>query len=864
MTRSKMTSRRSEIWIIFTVLILHNLWWWLRFPVFLQTLGKQGFNFWGLWLAGSLASWWLDQQNVELAPWARSYSGWVVRLGLAIATLDSGPTLASLACVISLILCLGQTGQSSQGANRYAPPIGQAVCELASLAGLMLLRQWVFADQFPSMKAGLTSWPQLACPLLAGLLYFALRQLIWNWFERTDSTPNDQKIAYSFLWKSSRTSEAVAALSLALVTYAAQGTIQAPSPIAYLALSGCLGVLYLINRGLANEIFRVQSKIAHKIRQESKQKELEIERLFRLNDQTRAELEATQKQRNSLENLTRLLSQTADLTQLAQVLLQTLQTQVQLESCVIFEVFSAQISPDTLIPASSLVPVFVASPLKSQLEKFVLTNVSEPLLSTALAQRKPVVSTAQFDSSSPLRFFSTEKGGAAIPFGQRHLLYVGRSNGYFSAQDAQWMLWVAMRGAPALDSLLARLRQAQELVDQTRMRRQLETEKVWLNSLLNLAQVLPLKMQLADIQEVLGQSLAGLMAYDSALVVLWDCECLSWGPSQGLEQIQLRVQTVQQTGKPLLYETQPGGWAQSLLVVPILAASSTPQQTASYGAIALAARSPHQYQRLHQDLLFFLATQLAVFVQKNQILQQLNLSQKQLLQSSKMAAIGQLAAGVAHELNTPLGAVRLLLDRAQIQITKAPAEANQKLERALKALGKAQNIIEKLLTYSASGSAQTVLSPEPMIDEVQELLEPQFKKQRVQFVRATTNNSAQASFLGNSNEIQQILVNLAINACDAVAESHSPRVEIGWQPHLDTGTLEFWVKDQGPGIPPQTLERIFEPFFTTKEVGQGTGLGLSISQKLAEQNGGNLLIESAVGQGTQAYLRFPLVQLPNG
>lgn len=331
------------------------------------------------------------------------------------------------------------------------------------------------------------------------------------------------------------------------------------------------------------------------------------------------------------------------------------------------------------------------------------------------------------------------------------------------------------------------------------------------------------------------------------------------------EALQKLADLVMENRRPLLLEditssrlpAPAGPELLSWLCVPMLT------EEGATGAILLGAHDAGHFTREHQDLLLLLAFQAAVTLSNAQRFRavvearrQLEASQAQLVQSSKMAAVGQLAAGVAHEINSPLGAIMLALDAAESRLGKgSPETVAPKLQRARKAANRARQIIEKLLFYSREpGTEQALLDPVQLAEETLEFLSHQLLMDGVEVHRELTPVPA---IRGNSNELQQVVVNLLMNARDALADLSPERRKIKVTTASTAQRVTLAVQDLGPGIPPEVLDRVFEPFYTTKEVGKGTGLGLSISLQIVEQQGGKIEVTTIPGHGTTFTLVFP-------
>jgi PAS domain S-box-containing protein len=228
--------------------------------------------------------------------------------------------------------------------------------------------------------------------------------------------------------------------------------------------------------------------------------------------------------------------------------------------------------------------------------------------------------------------------------------------------------------------------------------------------------------------------------------------------------------------------------------------------------------------------------------------------EEQLQISEKMASIGLLAAGVAHEVNTPLTGIssftQMLLDGAD------PADPKTALlEKIERQTFRAAKIVNGLLTLSRPGTPggeRTDVDLNVVVGDVFSLLEHQFEVGKIRVRREL--NAAPAIVRGVEHQLQQVFLNLFLNARDAMPRG-------GWltvTSRVDGDQLIAEVSDTGSGIPSEHLARIYDPFFTTKAIGRGTGLGLSISYGIVHEHDGTIRCDSAVGQGTRFILAFPL------
>jgi signal transduction histidine kinase len=229
--------------------------------------------------------------------------------------------------------------------------------------------------------------------------------------------------------------------------------------------------------------------------------------------------------------------------------------------------------------------------------------------------------------------------------------------------------------------------------------------------------------------------------------------------------------------------------------------------------------------------------------------------EEQLQISEKMASIGLLAAGVAHEVNTPLTGIssftQMLLEGADPEDPKTKV-----LEKIERQTFRAAKIVNGLLNLSRPGSAAsadvTAVDVNTIIADVLSLLEHQFQLQRVAVRRELSERPV--SVTGAEQKLQQVFLNLFLNAKDAMPKGGW--LTISTRAENDQAVVE--VSDTGSGIPSEYLARIYDPFFTTKAIGQGTGLGLSITYGIVREHDGTIDCESNVGQGTRFTLRFPL------
>ncbi|GCD84486.1 GAF domain-containing sensor histidine kinase [Parageobacillus thermoglucosidasius] len=234
----------------------------------------------------------------------------------------------------------------------------------------------------------------------------------------------------------------------------------------------------------------------------------------------------------------------------------------------------------------------------------------------------------------------------------------------------------------------------------------------------------------------------------------------------------------------------------------------------------------------------------------------------QLVQSGKLAAIGEMAAGIAHELNNPLTAI---LGNAQLLLrTAAKDDRSYKLLYDIYSCGRrCKTIIQNLLTFSRQDEYMFEdCSVNEAVEQVLGLIGDQIRKQNI-IIQKKLDNSLEL-VEGNIQQIGQIVLNLLINAKDALEEVDVPEKVISIETKSVAEEEKKWVlltiQDNGKGIEEQYLQEIFNPFFTTKRPGKGTGLGLSVSLGIAQAHGGTIEVASKPGKGSTFMLKLPAKQ----
>lgn len=239
---------------------------------------------------------------------------------------------------------------------------------------------------------------------------------------------------------------------------------------------------------------------------------------------------------------------------------------------------------------------------------------------------------------------------------------------------------------------------------------------------------------------------------------------------------------------------------------------------------------------------------------KLKVEKELKLAQKQLAQSEKMASLGQLAAGVAHEINNPLTGILfyagLLLERKDLD-----KDLKEDLKCILEDAERCREIVKSLLVYSRrEGTAKNIVHLNEVVEKSLTLIRDQKKFRNIHIEKNLSEDMM--LLLADTNKLNQVLINLIINAADAMDGEGTITLITYKEKFLKQLFLE--VKDTGKGIPHENLSKIFDPFFTTKEVGKSTGLGLSIVYGILEEHGAKISVKRTSTKGTTFIIEFPM------
>ncbi|MCG6909910.1 MAG: HAMP domain-containing protein [Deltaproteobacteria bacterium] len=241
----------------------------------------------------------------------------------------------------------------------------------------------------------------------------------------------------------------------------------------------------------------------------------------------------------------------------------------------------------------------------------------------------------------------------------------------------------------------------------------------------------------------------------------------------------------------------------------------------------------------------------------NRMMTELENRQEQLIQSRKIASIGTLTAGIAHEINNPVNNLSLTLEALIEDGAEMEDQERQQLYReAMDQADRTSEIVKNLLEFSrASHPKVENVDLEEIVDKTARLLNNEMKLNNIRFVKEV-RNTLPALYLDRGG-LQQVLLNLFINAVQIMGKDGELKVVI--RPAETPDEVRIDVIDSGPGIPEEHINQVFDPFFTTKKEGEGTGLGLSVSYSIIEKNGGRMEVQSQPGQGACFTIFLPAV-----
>lgn len=446
------------------------------------------------------------------------------------------------------------------------------------------------------------------------------------------------------------------------------------------------------------------------------------------------------------------------------------------------------------------------------------------------------------DRSSISRIFSGESASVAVPLGRYAVLYAGRSAEPYTPKEVQTLEWLCGRAGLSLQLLYEKLLETSRRHATLRVAQELTGRVSLLSELLESSQCFSSALDWTAVAVHFEQRLSKLIATEWAVVVDADGHTLVTGvrcdspfslPEIDYKAVLARDLTFVQGGSESgMIACLPLRHTQSLLVLN-------------------ARRKPSQEEM--QALTVF-SNLLDLAISNIQYIQKVVDTQRYLLQAKKLSAVGQLAAGVAHEFNSPFGAIRIVLEAVTVSPEGGPFK--KKMERSLRSLERCQAIVDKLTVFTNLGdepieSLDLVAQTKDNLSFFHSHLGLDECKLECQWVSTLQVRC-------RVRDLQQILLSLLLNAVQSYHNLPEREKKILLTSGVEAGNAWICIEDEGCGIAAADLERVFEPFFTNKVIGKNIGLGLTVARELIESHSGNIVIDSELDKGTRSTLYLPL------
>jgi len=286
---------------------------------------------------------------------------------------------------------------------------------------------------------------------------------------------------------------------------------------------------------------------------------------------------------------------------------------------------------------------------------------------------------------------------------------------------------------------------------------------------------------------------------------------------------------------------------QALVCVPVISRGSV------LGVVTVSSLQPITPERV--NLLTAIVNGLGPLLESAQLEDERNRTEERMQETARLASIGELAAGVAHEINNPLTSV---LGYSDIVLrSKLPKKYREDLQTIYDQAKRAAKIVQNLVFFARrSGTDKQYLDVNSILSRALEMKSYDFKVNNIQVITRLSPEIRKT--MADEHQLVQVILNLLTNAEQAIYKARGKgRIDV--RTASLGSSIEITIKDDGPGIPQEHLQKIFEPFFTTKGVGQGTGLGLSISYGIVKSHGGEIWVESVEEQGTTFHITLPVV-----
>lgn len=596
-----------------------------------------------------------------------------------------------------------------------------------------------------------------------------------------------------------------------------------------------LPLCWAVQRSATDLGYRVQAQSADEMKDR-------MEESFKMLEKTQGRLAKASEKQELLEEMTAIFARPLTPEEAFRELCRVTAAVVEYRSVVLFKV-----SPD-----GELEPTFWNSPEPDLLAQSLLVKKREPLVEKAWKQDRAFMGTSSTVHGN--RLLAKEPQLVAVPLKPAGVFYFGREEDRpFAKPEAARLLFVVRRAAPALTRAEKEVATQQALAEQSQQS-ELLREKVALSSqLLEAAQAILASVKPEQVTSALEASLRRAVPHQMGVVLLGEelKTAHQWGSPEVYRSALLALgEMVKRENRPLYLADllsskvqRPASEISSVVAAPLPGDAGQ-----LLGVLLVGARPQHAFNDEQHDFICTCACLAAAGLTSLGLFSRLESAHQQVVQASKLSAIGRLAATVAHELNTPLAAIGLALEAVALR----PEKAGEKLSKASNALDRAREIVRGLLHHARhSGSERVLVSVEETFRGAQELVGPQLQRRKIRI--ETECPPIASKILANPTDLQQVLINLLLNAADASPDE----AKVFLFARENEAVIEMGVRDWGSGIAPEHQKSLFDPFFTTKEAGVGTGLGLSVCRQLVDRHKGQITFATAPGEGTTFTLRFP-------
>jgi signal transduction histidine kinase len=287
----------------------------------------------------------------------------------------------------------------------------------------------------------------------------------------------------------------------------------------------------------------------------------------------------------------------------------------------------------------------------------------------------------------------------------------------------------------------------------------------------------------------------------------------------------------------------------SLLAAPLVSQESV------VGVVIVNSYESNHFTQERVSLVLGIINGLGSLLENARLEDERQRTEERMSETARLASIGELAAGVAHEINNPLTSV--LGYSEMLMRSNIPEQFRKDIETISDEAQRAAKIVKNLLFFARkSGTEKLYTDPNAIVNRALEMKSYDFKVNNISVTGQLSPDIPKTMI--DEHQLVQVFLNILTNAEQVIHQANG-RGQIQFDTKASANGIEITIRDDGPGMPPEELARIFEPFFTTKEVGQGTGLGLSISYGIVKEHGGEIRAESVEGEGTTFYITLPVV-----